>query len=87
MRRPLPRSLQSRDQRWEALLRGDDLVTEIPAAAWDADEYDEYYDAEPGVPGQCVSTWVALLDDVAGFDREFCGMGEHRSGVCRGVDY
>jgi polyketide synthase 5 len=84
MRRPLPRSLESRDQGWEALLRGDDLVTEIPAAAWDADEY---YDVEPGVPGQSVSTWVAFLDDVAGFDREFCGMGEHRSGVCRGVDY
>ena len=83
MRRPLPGSLESRDQPWEALLRGHDLVTEMPAAAWDADEY---YDAEPGVPGQSVSTWVAFLDDVAGFDSEFCGMGEHRSGVCRGVD-
>ena len=72
-----------RDQRWEALLRRHDFVTEMPAAACDADEY---YDAEPGVTGQSVSTWVAFLDDVAGFDREFCGMGEHRSGVRRGVD-
>ena len=61
---------------WEALLRGDDLVTEIPADRWDADEY---YDPEPGVPGRSVSKWGAFLDDVAGFDPEFFGISEHEA--------
>ncbi len=30
MARPLPRILESPDELWEALLRGDDLVSEIP---------------------------------------------------------
>ena len=48
----LPGGIDSPDQLWEALLRGDDLVTEIPPDRWDADEY---YDPEPGVPGRSVS--------------------------------
>lgn len=43
----LPGGIDSPDRLWEALLRGDDLVTEIPADRWDIDEY---YDPEPGVP-------------------------------------
>ena len=41
----LPGGIDSPEQLWEALLRGDDFVTEIPADRWDADEY---YDPEPG---------------------------------------
>ncbi|EUA68315.1 beta-ketoacyl synthase, N-terminal domain protein [Mycobacterium xenopi 4042] len=38
---------------WEALLRGDDLVTEIPPDRWDADEY---YDPSPEYrAGRCRS--------------------------------
>jgi polyketide synthase 5 len=37
--RPLPRILKSRDALWEALLRGDDLITQIAAHGWDAEEY------------------------------------------------
>ena len=48
----LPGGIDSPEQLWEALLRGDDLVTEIPADRWDADEF---YDPEPGVPGRSVS--------------------------------
>jgi acyl transferase domain-containing protein len=58
----LPGGIDSPEQLWEALLRGDDLVTEIPPDRWDADEY---YDPEPGVPGRSVSKWGAFLDDVA----------------------
>ena len=58
----LPGGIESPDQLWEALLRGDDLVTEIPPDRWDADEY---YDPEPGVPGRSVCRWGAFLDDVA----------------------
>ena len=58
------------------MLRGDDLVTEIPPDRWDADEY---YDPEPGVPGRTVSRWGAFLDDVAGFDAEFFGISEREA--------
>jgi polyketide synthase 5 len=72
----LPGSIESPDQLWKALLRGDDLVTEIPPDRWDADEY---YDPEPGVPGRSVSRWGAFMDDVAGFDSEFFGINEREA--------
>lgn len=69
----LPGGITSPDQLWEALLRGDDLVTEVPPERWDADEY---YDPQPGVPGRSVCKWGAFLDDVAGFDADFFGITE-----------
>ena len=72
----LPGGIDSPEQLWEAVLRGDDLVTEIPADRWDAEEY---YDPEPGVPGRSVSKWGSFLDDVAGFDSEFFGIGEREA--------
>ncbi len=72
----LPGGIESPEQLWEALLRGDDLVTEIPPDRWDADEY---YDPEPGVPGRSVSRWGAFLDDVAGFDAEFFRINEREA--------
>src|SRR5829696_68584 len=72
----LPGGIDSPQQLWEALLRGDDLVTEVPADRWDADEW---YDPEPGVPGRSVSRWGSFLDDVAGFDSDFFGMAEREA--------
>nr|WP_304528336.1 sulfolipid-1 biosynthesis phthioceranic/hydroxyphthioceranic acid synthase [Mycobacterium sp. E802] len=72
----LPGGIESPQQLWEALIRGDDLVTEVPSDRWDADEY---YDPEPGVPGRSVSKWGAFLEDVAGFDSEFFGINERES--------
>ena len=72
----LPGGIDSPDQLWEALLRGDDLVTEVPPERWDVDEY---YDPEPGVPGRTVSKWGAFLDGVADFDPEFFGIGEREA--------
>jgi polyketide synthase 5 len=72
----LPGGIDSPEQLWEALLRGDDLITEIPPDRWDLDEY---YDPEPGVPGRSVSKWGAFVDDVAGFDSEFFGIGEREA--------
>ena len=69
----LPGGIDSPERLWEALLRGDDLVTEFPSDRWDVDEY---YDPEPGVPGRSVSKWGGLLDDVAGFDSDFFGISE-----------
>ena len=72
----LPGGIDSPEQLWEALLRGDDLVTEIPPERWD---FDEFYDPEPGVPGRSVSKWGAFVDDVAGFDSEFFGISEREA--------
>lgn len=72
----LPGGIDSPEQLWEALLRGDDLVTEVPPDRWDADDY---YDPEPGVPGRSVSKWGGFLDDVAGFDFEFFGINEREA--------
>ncbi|MGO9655013.1 sulfolipid-1 biosynthesis phthioceranic/hydroxyphthioceranic acid synthase [Mycobacterium sp.] len=72
----LPGGIDSPERLWEALLRGDDLVTEIPPDRWDADEY---YDPQPGVPGRSVSKWGAFLDDIAGFDSEFFGINEREA--------
>ncbi|QUR69706.1 acyltransferase domain-containing protein [Mycobacterium spongiae] len=72
----LPGGIDSPDLLWEALLRADDLVTEIPADRWDAEEY---YDPEPGVPGRSVCKWGAFLDNVADFDAEFFGITEREA--------
>ncbi|WP_422742919.1 sulfolipid-1 biosynthesis phthioceranic/hydroxyphthioceranic acid synthase [Mycobacterium sp. WMMD1722] len=72
----LPGAIDSPQALWEALLRGDDLVGEIPAQRWDADAY---YDPEPGVPGRSVSRWGAFLDDVGGFDADFFGMTDREA--------
>ena len=61
----LPGEIDSPELEWEALLRGDDLITEIPAERW---HVDEHYDTERGVTGRSVSRWGAFLDEIAGFD-------------------
>ncbi|MDT7764267.1 MAG: mycolipanoate synthase, partial [Mycobacterium sp.] len=72
----LPGGIDSPQRLWEALLRGDDFVGEIPADRWDADLY---YDPEPGVPGRSITRWGAFLDDVGGFDSEFFGMTDREA--------
>lgn len=57
------------------MLRGDDLVTEIPPDRWDADDY---YDPEPGFLAVGVPVG-GFLDDVAGFDAEFFGISEREA--------
>lgn len=72
----LPGGIDSPEALWDALVRGDDLVTEVPGDRWDADEY---YDPQPGVPGRSVSKWGGFLDDVSGFDFEFFGINEREA--------
>ncbi|CAM2823491.1 sulfolipid-1 biosynthesis phthioceranic/hydroxyphthioceranic acid synthase [Mycobacterium intermedium] len=72
----LPGGIDSPELLWEALLRGDDLVTEVPADRWDVNEY---YDPEPGVPGRSVSKWGAFLEDIGGFDSDFFGISEQEA--------
>ncbi|MGH3582918.1 MAG: type I polyketide synthase, partial [Mycobacterium sp.] len=72
----LPGGIDSPEQMWQALLRGDDYVTTVPLERWDAEEH---YDPEVGVPGRSVSKWGAFLDDVAGFDADFFGIGDREA--------
>lgn len=72
----LPGGIDSPEKLWESLLRGDDLITEIPLERWDPDEY---YDSEQGVPGRSVSRWGGFLDNVVGFDAPFFGIGEREA--------
>jgi len=72
----LPGGINSPDQLWEALLRGHDLITEVPPDRWDSDEF---YDPEPGVPGRTVCKWGGFLDDPALFDCEFFGISEREA--------
>jgi polyketide synthase 3/4 len=72
----LPGGVDSPQRLWQALLRGDDFIREIPADRWNADLY---YDPEPGVPGRSVSRWGAFLDDVGGFDCDFFGLTEREA--------
>ncbi|MBU9764968.1 type I polyketide synthase [Mycobacterium sp. TNTM28] len=72
----LPGGIDSPAKLWDALLRGDDLVTEVPLDRWDAEEF---YDPEPGVAGRSVSKWGGFLDDVGGFDADFFGIGEREA--------
>jgi hypothetical protein len=63
----LPGGIDSPELLREALLRGGELITEIPSERWDAHEH---YDPEPGVPGRSVSQWAGFLDGIADFDPE-----------------
>ena len=72
----LPGGIDSPELLWEALLRGDDLVTDIPVERWDAEDF---YDPERGVPGRTVTKWGGFLDDVAGFDSEFFGVSDREA--------
>jgi polyketide synthase 5 len=72
----LPGGIDSPEKLWDAVLRGEDMITEIPPERWDADDY---YDPEQGVPGQSVSRWGGFLDDIGGFDASFFGFGDREA--------
>ena len=72
----LPGGIDTPELLWDALLAGTDLVTEIPADRWDADEL---YDPERGVPGKTMSRWGAFLDDIAGFDAPFFSLTDSKA--------
>lgn len=72
----LPQGIDSPDTLWEALLSGDDLITDIPSERWDADAH---YDPERGAPGRSVARWGGFLEEIAGFDPEFFGISEREA--------
>lgn len=72
----LPGGIDTPELLWEALLRGDNLITVVPLDRWDPDEF---YDPEPGVPGRSVCKWGGFLDKPADFDCEFFGISEREA--------
>ncbi|MGA9675788.1 MAG: sulfolipid-1 biosynthesis phthioceranic/hydroxyphthioceranic acid synthase [Mycobacterium sp.] len=72
----LPGGIDSPELLWQALQRGDDMITVIPLDRWDADAF---YDPEPGVPGRSVCKWGAFIDNHADFDCEFFGISEREA--------
>ncbi|MDT5113193.1 MAG: hypothetical protein QOE20_5083, partial [Mycobacterium sp.] len=56
---------------WDVLRDGRDAISEVPKDRWDVDEF---FDAEPGVPGKVVTRRAGFVDDVTGFDAPFFGM-------------
>ncbi|MCB0933700.1 MAG: type I polyketide synthase [Mycobacterium sp.] len=72
----LPGGIDSPQKLWEALMRGDDLITEVPADRWDIEEY---YDPQRGVPGRSISRWGAFLDEPTVFDAPFFGLDDAKA--------
>ncbi|WP_319447466.1 MULTISPECIES: SDR family NAD(P)-dependent oxidoreductase [unclassified Mycobacterium] len=62
---------QNASEFWDVLRDGRDATSEVPKDRWDADEF---FDAEPGVPGKVVTRRAGFVDDVTGFDAPFFGM-------------
>lgn len=59
------------EELWEAIRDGRDLVTEIPASRWDAEET---YAQGKGVPGKSYCRWGGFLSGVDLFDAAFFGI-------------
>lgn len=53
---------------WEHLLKGDNLVTEIPKDRWD---HSQYFSKEPGILGKTYSQWGGFLKSIDMFDPLF----------------
>ncbi|WP_309223362.1 sulfolipid-1 biosynthesis phthioceranic/hydroxyphthioceranic acid synthase [Micromonospora sp. CP22] len=71
-----PGGIDSPESLWNLIANGGDVITEIPADRWDADEH---YDAEQGVPGRSVSRWGGFLTDAGGFDAKFFKIAEREA--------
>ncbi|MGY4708732.1 beta-ketoacyl synthase N-terminal-like domain-containing protein [Mycolicibacterium sp. CBM1] len=69
----LPGGLDSPRQLWEALLRGVDVISEVPAARWDVDNW---FHPTAGTRMSSGARWGGFIENVGAFDPEFFGMSE-----------
>ena len=56
---------------WQLLRNGEDAIREVPARAWDIDDY---YDPDPHASGKMYTRYGGFLDQVDHFDAAFWGI-------------
>jgi acyl transferase domain-containing protein len=66
-----PGGADSPEAFWRLLCEGYDAVSEVPPDRWDVDEY---YDADPDVPGKTSTRRAGFVSDIADFDPQFFGI-------------
>lgn len=59
------------DAYFDLLLRGTDVITEVPRERFDVDAF---YDPDPSAPGKMISRWGGFLEGVDRFDPSFFGI-------------
>jgi len=67
----LPGGIDSPNAFWQLLVTGTDAITEIPAERWNRDDY---FDADPSVPGKINTLCGGFLEDVDRFDPQAFGI-------------
>lgn len=68
-----PGGVASPDDLWRVVVEGADAVGDYPTdRGWDLDLL---FDPDPGVPGTIYTRQGGFVDDIAGFDAEFFGIG------------
>ena len=66
-----PGNVDTPDKFWKLLIDGVDAIGEVPPERWDVDQF---FDAEPGMPGKANTRWGGFLPDVDRFEPEFFGV-------------
>lgn len=61
----------SLDAYWKLLCEGVDAITEVPADRW---SLQEFYDADPSLPGKMNARWGGFIDNIDRFDASFFGI-------------
>ncbi|MBC8088315.1 MAG: SDR family NAD(P)-dependent oxidoreductase [Phycisphaerae bacterium] len=67
----IPGGINSPEQYWDFLCRGGDAIVEVPAERWDINEY---FDADPDVPGKMATRFGGFIERVDQFDPHFFGI-------------
>ncbi len=74
-----PGSANSLDRYWKLLCEEQDAIREVPPERWNADEF---YDADPSVPGKMNTRWLGTIDHIDMFDNSFFGISEREARMC-----
>jgi len=69
---------RSPDTLWEHLIKGSNLITEIPKDRWD---HSLYYSPEKALPGKTYSKWGGFIDHIDMFDPLFFKMSPREAAL------